>query len=133
MRELVSKGKSRYLLLVHLIFVVKYRKRLLITYGADVKLKMEEIANRNDFEIDTMEVDEDHIHLMVTYSPSISITQIVRVLKGETTYYLWNTYPSALKKHFWRKHIFWSPSYFACSVGNASQEVIRKYIANQGN
>ena len=87
MRELVSKGKSRYLLLVHLIFVVKYRKRLLITYGADVKLKMEEIANRNDFEIDTMEV--------VTYSPSISITQIVRVLKGETTYYLWNTYPSA--------------------------------------
>ena len=131
-RELTSSGKAKYLLLVHLIFVVKYRKKLLVKYGDEVKAKMIEISSRCNFEIDTIEVDKDHIHLLVSYEPHISISQIVRVLKGETTHDLWVNHASALNLQFWKHHIFWSPSYFACSVGNASQEVIRHYIENQG-
>lgn len=132
MRTLQSKGRSKYLLLVHLIFVVKYQKKLLLAYGDIVKTKMEEIASRNDFEIDTIEVDQDHIHLLVSYDPKVSVASMVRALKGETTYLLWDKYEPALRLQFWKKNMFWTPSYFACSVGNASQDVIRHYIENQG-
>lgn len=132
MRTLSSKNRAKYLLLVHLIFVVKYRKKLLIRYGNDVKQKIIELATKNDFEIDTIEVDKDHIHLLVAYEPKVSISQIVAVLKGETTHDLWIKYPKPLKLQFWKRHTFWSAGYFACSVGNASQEIIRKYIQDQG-
>ena len=72
------------------------------------------------------------IHLLVSYDPKVSVASMVRALKGETTYLLWDKYEPALRLHFWKKNMFWTPSYFACSVGNASQEVIRHYIENQG-
>jgi putative transposase len=132
MKNLTSKNNAKFLLLVHLIFVVKYRKKLLSIYGTEVKNKIIEIAGRNNFEIDTIEVDTDHIHLLVSYEPKVSISQIVKALKSQTTIYLWDKYSNNLKNYFWYKNIFWSSGYFACSVGNASQEVIRKYIEEQG-
>jgi putative transposase len=53
-------------------------------------------------------------------------------LKSETTHDLCLNHQNALRLQFWKKHTFWSPSFFACSIGNATQEVIRKYIENQG-
>lgn len=47
--DLISKNRVKYLLLVHIIFVVKYRKKLLVTYGTEVKDKMIEIASMNNF------------------------------------------------------------------------------------
>jgi putative transposase len=132
MRKFASINSSRYLLLVHLIFTVKYRKHLLVKYGDVVKAKMEEIASRNDFEIDTVEVDKNDIHLLVSYEPKVSIASMVRALKGETTHMLWENFDPHLRLHFWKKHIFSTDGYFACSVGNALQEVIRQYIENQG-
>ena len=70
---LKSKNNAKFLLLVHLIFVVKYRKKLLSIYGTEVKNKIIEIAGRNNFEIDTIEVDTDHIHLLVPYEPKVYI------------------------------------------------------------
>jgi len=132
MTELKSKGRVKFLLLAHLIFVVKYRKKLLVTYGNEVKQKMIDISMKNNFDIDTIEVDKDHIHLLISYEPQVSITQIVSALKRETTYELWQKYESALRLQFWKEHTFWTPSYFVCSIGNASEETIRKYIEEQG-
>jgi putative transposase len=84
MQQIKSKSRNKFLLLCHLIFVVKYRKKLLITYGDEIKLKMIDISKTSKFEIDTIEVERDHIHIMVSYEPNISITQIVRRLKSET-------------------------------------------------
>ena len=44
----------------------------------------------------------------------------------------WKRYPNYLRKHFWKEHTFWTDGYFACSVGNVSEEMLRKYIENQG-
>lgn len=57
---------------------------------------------------------------------------IVRVLKQETTYYLWVEFESFLKSVYWKKRILWSDGYFACSIGDASSETIQKYIELQG-
>ena len=35
-------------------------------------------------------------------------------------------------KHFWKEHTFWTDGYFACSVGNVSEEILKRYIENQG-
>jgi putative transposase len=82
--------------------------------------------------IQVMEVDKDHIHLLVDYSPNVSISQIVRLLKQTTTPKVWFSHSTELRKHFWQKHVFWSSGYFVCSTGDASTETIAKYIAEQG-
>ena len=87
---------------------------------------------RSDFSIDIMETDKDHIHLLVSYPPNISVTSIARRLKQESTRELWDRYPEWLRRHFWKEHTFWSDGYFVCSIGEASPETVRKYIENQG-
>jgi putative transposase len=122
---------SKFLIMYHIIFVVKYRKKLLMKYGDDIKRLVFEIVKKSDFELQEMEVDKDHLHLMVTSVPKISPLQIVRKLKQETTVRIWKLYPE-LQKQFWKEKTFWSDGYFCCSIGNASIETVRKYIEEQG-
>ena len=79
-----------------------------------------------------MESDNNHIHLLLSYSPDVSITSIVRKLKQKSTIELWKKHKDYLKKCFWKEHTFWSDGYFVCSIGEANPETIRKYIENQG-
>lgn len=116
----------------HIIFVVKYRRKLLTNLGNIVKDIFQEICDYYDFNIIEMEIDEDHIHLLIESDPKISVLQIVRVLKSISTRLLWKNYSKYLRKHFWYKNVFWSSGYFVCSIGNASEEIIREYIRNQG-
>ncbi len=119
-------------LLIHLIFVCKYRKKLLNYFKNDVKSIFKTVSKQMNFEIQTMEADQDHIHLLISYPPTLSVTSIVRRLKQQTSWELWQNYESILTKHFWKKRTFWSSGYFVCSIGNASKETIEKYIDNQG-
>lgn len=103
-----SKNHSKYSLKVHLVFVVKYRKKL-INKDIDffLKTKIQQIANRSDFDIELMETtDKNHIHLLIDYEPKVSIFKIVRRLKQETMYELWKVYEEFLKKHFGVREYF---------------------------
>ena len=80
----------------------------------------------------SMETDKDHIHYMIETEPTMPISKIVNLMKSYTTYHIWERYPNYLRKHFWKEHTFWTDGYFACSVGNVSEEMLRKYIENQG-
>ena len=91
-----------------------------------------DIEKVSDFVIEVLETDKDHIHMLVSYPPSISVTSIVRKLKQNSTYELWIRYPNWLRHHFWKEHTFWSDGYFVCSIGEASPETVRRYIENQG-
>lgn len=118
---------------IHLIFVVKYRQKLLVNDMRDFVIEtFSNISENSDFSIDIMETDTDHIHMMISYPPTISVTSIVRKLKQISTYRLWKIFENDLKKHFWREHTFWSDGYFACSIGNASEDTVRHYIEAQG-
>lgn len=75
----------------HLIFVCKYRKPLLTRLGCEVKAIMLEVASEYGFCIDEMEVDKDHIHLLVRYSPAQYLLWLVRTLKQVSTYGAWPT------------------------------------------
>ena len=121
---------SKYSLMVHLIFVCKYRKKLLIRYGEEIKNIFIEIANNNNCKIIEMEEDKDHIHMLLSYNPTQSITKLATKFKSISTYRIWrqNNNHLHLKSEFWKENTFWSDGYFACSIGQVSKEIIEKYI-----
>ncbi len=132
--DYISRNHSKYLLMSHLIFVCKYRKKLLIRYGEEIKLLLYQIAKEKDISIIEMEVDEDHVHLLIQYPPTKSILEIVRLFKQVSTFRIWrqNNNQIHLRNHFWNEKTFWSDGYFACSIGNISKETVTKYIQEQG-
>ena len=91
-----------------------------------------DIANTRGYEIIAMETDKDHIHFLLSYDATDRVCDIVKIVKQETTYYLWQKYNSVLSKQYWKKKIFWSDGYFACSIGEVSSATIQKYIESQG-
>ena len=76
--EYESQAHAKYLLLSHLILVCKYRKKLLLSYGEEMKRIFEKIAARSDFSFEALEVDQDHIHCLITSGPCLSPVAIVR-------------------------------------------------------
>ena len=132
MNNYISRNHSKHYLKVHLIFVCKYRKKLLINnFDNIVKNVILEISYRSNFNIETLETDENHIHMLISYPPKLSVTSIVGKLKQESTIYSWKNYSKFLSKHFWKEHTFWSDGYFACSIGEANPETINRYIESQ--
>lgn len=88
-----STNRSKHYLKCHLIFVCKYRKKLLVgQLKDDMKQLLLNIASKGDFEIEVMESDIDHIHFLIRYIPRLSITSIVRKLKQESTYHIWRQF-----------------------------------------
>lgn len=126
-------NRRKYSLKVHIVLVTKYRKQLLKgSIADDVKQKIFDIANTRGYEIIAIETDKDHIHFLLSYDTTDRICNIVKTVKQETTYYLWQKYNSFLLKQYWKKKIFWSDGYFACSIGEVSSATIQKYIESQG-
>lgn len=132
--DYVRKSHSKYCLMAHLIFVCKYRKNLLIYYGNDIKKIFNDISNKYKLDILEMEIDKDHIHILIQYCPNRSILDIVKLYKQISTYRIWklNNNYKELEKHFWKERTFWSNGYFASSIGQVSEKTIRRYIQEQG-
>ena len=122
-------NRRKYSLKVHIVLVTKYRKKLLKGSIAD---DVNDIANTRGYEIIAMEADKDHMHFLISYDTTDRVCNIVKIVKQETTYYLWQKYGSFLSKQYWKKRIFWSDGYFACSIGEVSSATIQKYIESQG-
>ena len=120
-------NRRKYSLKVHIVLVTKYRKQLLKgSIADDVKQKILDIANTRGYEIIAMETDKDHIHFLLSYDTTDRVCDIVKIVKQETTYYLWQKYNSVLSKQYWKKKIFWSDGHFACSIGEVSSATIQK-------
>lgn len=113
---------------VHLVCVVKYRKKIITLDGLEViKTSFEEVAKKMDFKLEEFEGEADHVHAIVEYPPKLSISQIVNSLKGVSS----RRYGAAGHPKPFGKEALWSPSYFASSVGGAPIEVLKAYIQNQ--
>lgn len=100
-----SKNRRKFLLQYHLIFVCKYRKKLLINkeISDDIKQFSYEICQRHNVIIHKMETDKDHIHYMIETEPNINISNFIRIMKSYTTYHIWklhkNIYPNIFGKN----------------------------------
>ena len=126
-------NRRKYSFKVHIVLVTKYHKQLLKgSIAGDVKQKIFDIANTRDYEIIAIETDKNHIHFLLSYDTADRVCDIVRIVKQETTYHLWQKYSSVLSRQYWKEKISWSDGYFACSIGEVSSATIQKYIESQG-
>ena len=71
-------------------------------------------------------VSKDHVHMLVSVPPQVSVSKLLQKLKGKTSYKLQREY-RALRKEYWGLRM-WGRGYFACSTGNVSDAMIRDYI-----
>ena len=133
MSHCISTNRSKHYLKCHLILVTKYRRNILIGQPNDnLKPIFSSIANNSDFEIEVMESDVNHVHFLIRYIPRLSVSQIVRRLKQESTRQLWLLHSTTLHQYYWYRKILWSDGFFPCSIREASPETIRQYILSQG-
>lgn len=86
----------------------------------------------SEFKIDIMEVDKDHLHLLLDIEPKVSVSSIVNRIKSISTNRIWKKHKLILKQYYWEEKTFWSDGYFVCSAGEASTKTIENYIKTQG-
>lgn len=73
----------------------------------------------------------DHVHLLISANPSLSVAQIMQYLKGRSSKKLQEEF-SVLRKQFWGQHM-WVTGYFCRTVGTVTNEIIKEYIESQDN
>lgn len=136
-RKLQSNAYSKHLILYHLIFVAKYRRKIFINrpFGEDLKNEFIAISNKYDFSIDTIDLDyskPDHIHILVRSIPDLGPAQIVRVLKQKANIWTWKNYSSWLGTFYWKSRHLFTRGYYCSLVGNVSAQQVAEYLEAQG-
>jgi putative transposase len=116
---------------LHLVWVTKYRKAVLAgPVGVRVRDLIREVCGTSDVLIIRGHVSKDHVHLLVSIPPQVPISRLVQRLKGKSAYKLLQEFPH-LRREFWGRHL-WARGYFCCSSGNVTDDIVAKYIEEQG-
>ena len=128
----IYKSHNKSLLLYHLVFPAKYRKKV---FNKEVDETLREVCLEisDRYEINFVEIgtDIDHMHFLVQSVPTLSVTRIVTIIKSITAREIFSQHKD-LKKKLWGGNL-WTSGFYANTVGMyANQEVIQKYIQNQG-
>jgi len=114
-------------LTVHLVWVTKYRFKVLT---GDIQQRCRElliqVCDTEDVRILSGVVSKDHVHMHIEYPPSLSVSELVKRLKGRSSRLLQKEY-TELKKRYWGKHL-WAIGYGAWSTGNITEEVVQEYL-----
>ena len=132
MEKHIYKSHNKTLLLYHLVFPAKYRRKV-FDESVDKTLKSTCLEISDRYEIHFVEIgnDLDHVHFLVQSVPMLSITKIVTIIKSITAREIFSKHPE-VKKILWGGSL-WSSGYYANTVGQFSNsEVIKQYIKNQG-
>jgi REP-associated tyrosine transposase len=130
MKNYRKTSHSVYDLKVHVVWITKYRKPVLFgNVATRVRDLIREICKSMDIEILKGHVSKDHVHIFVSFPPYVSVSDLVKRLKGKTSRKLLSE-DRQLSKKFWGRHL-WARGYFAASSGNVTDEVIMEYIEMQ--
>ena len=133
MSEHVIKSHNKTLLLYHLVFPAKYRRKI-FTQEVEETLKEVCIGISERYEIRFIEIgtDKDHVHFLIQGVSSQAVTKIVMLIKRLTARELYIRHPE-IKKQLWGGNI-WTSGYYANTVGQyGNEKVIREYVQKQGN
>jgi putative transposase len=121
---------TKHRLMYHLVWIPKYRKRVLRGAIA-IRLKelFEQCAEVHGWEIHELNIQIDHIHMLVQLKTSLSLSDVVKSFKGGSAKKIREEFPE-LEEFLWGDS-FWADGYFAETVGKVDEEKIREYIKNQ--
>ena len=114
----------------HIVWTPKYRYRVLFgevksLVGKDVRM----LCEWKGVEIMELNVQIDHIHVVCSIPPKVSVSALMGTLKGKLAIKLFKSYPKLKEKPYWGNH-FWSRGYFVTTVG-VDEDIIRRYVTYQ--
>ena len=114
----------------HIVWTPKYRFRILkddVAKFIEDNIRM--LCEWKKIEILELNIQEDHVHIILEIPPKLSISEIMGILKGKTAIKIFKSYPRLKKKPYWGNH-FWSRGYCVSTIG-IDEEKIRKYVKFQ--
>jgi len=129
--QMYRKGSHTiYDLKYHIVWITKYRKSVLSGLVAErCREIIRQVCKEEEVEIIKGHVSKDHIHLLVSVPPTLSVSKLVQLVKGRSSRKLLQE-DKNLQKQYWGQHL-WARGFFVASSGNITDEMIKEYIENQ--
>ncbi|HHF3053185.1 TPA: IS200/IS605 family transposase [Vibrio alginolyticus] len=130
LQDYLRKRHSVSKLVVHLVFTTKYRRKLFTGVMIEqLREAFESACVKLECELIEMDGEQDHVHLLISYPPKLSISVMVNNLKSVSSRMLrlQNTHLTRQSK----TSALWSRSYFACTAGGATIETLKAYVESQ--
>ena len=124
-----SLSHTRWKCQYHIVFIPKYRRKVM--YGnvkADVREVLKKLCEFKKVEIVEGAVCADHVHLCVSIPPKLSVSEFVGYLKGKSALMIFDKHPELGSK--WDRS-FWARGYYVSTVGNITEDAIKRYIQEQ--
>ena len=114
----------------HIVWTTKYRYKVLENKIAErARQIIRQGCNSMNVTIIKGSIGKEHVHLLVSVPPSLSVSKLVQQLKGKTSRTLQMEFKN-LRKRYWGQHL-WSTGYFCRSIGTVTRDIIKEYIENQ--
>ena len=130
MQSSKSGSHTHYDIKYHIVWITKYRKPILEgSLSERLREPVRQICQQNEVTIIKGHVSKDHVHILVSCSPSLSVSRLVQKLKGTSSYKLFSDF-AHLRKQYWGQHL-WARGYFVATTGTVTDEVIKEYIEKQ--
>ena len=115
----------------HLVFVTKYRRKAITDRVREhIRMTCNDVCSKMGAQLKEFDGEEDHVHLLVSYPPKLSISRLVNSLKLVSARLLRKRAFPEIRQKLWGNH-FWTPSYYAGSCGGANLETVKSYIQAQ--
>ncbi|WP_106767840.1 IS200/IS605 family transposase [Paenibacillus faecalis] len=129
--KLHSNNHSVFLMYYHLVFVVKYRRKVfddeMSDYAKDMFIKL---GKKYNISLVQWNHDFDHIHILFKAHPNTELSKFINAYKSASSRMIKKDFPQARKK-LW-KEMFWSRSFCLLTTGGSPINIVKKYIENQG-
>ena len=123
-------SRVQYDIKYHIVWTTKYRYRVIEGNIAERARKLIiQSCHSMNVTIIKGSIGREHVHLLVSCPPSLSVSKLVQQLKGKTSRTLQMEFKE-LRKRYWGRHL-WASGYFCRSVGTVTRNIIKEYIENQ--
>lgn len=132
--EYTKNRHSCYYLKYHLVVVTKYRHP--VFENEALKQSLLDLTKRifeSDWNcsIDAINTDNDHIHILFSAPPQVQLSKLINNFKTVTSRLLRKEYVNYLETYYWKPY-FWSDSYFIGTVSEVTEQIVTRYIKDQG-
>ena len=132
MVEYSKQAHAVYYARYHLVISTKYRRKVLKRGVGDYLKKLVLAVGKENPDLEMLEVntDVDHLHILMSIPPKLSVSEVVKMIKANTGRKLREKFPH-LDKFYWGTKGIWSVGYFVSTVG-VHESTVRKYVRHQG-
>ena len=130
MKKYWTGAHTKHRLMVHIVWIPKYRRRVLKSILAKrIEELLRECADVNRWKIEELNIQVDHVHIVLQFRPDVALSKLVQQFKGKSSRILRQEFPE-LKEFYWGNS-FWGDGFFAETVGKCDLQTIKNYVKNQ--